>query len=300
MAGVRENLIGEIPFQGGGEDHLKEFVAGRGSTSDRRGRAQHPQYFLCLKKAYGGEMKFDEISYWIQVHNLSIDMISNRIALLIGNRLGRVLEIEEPKGRFGWYMSFLRMRIMVKASNPLIPGFCVPRGEDRKDWDEVKYEKLSDFCFSSGRLGHLSKHCKFDAPPGIIYGNSMRMGPARALMSPEKKRSKSWGAGLGPPTIQVGNAELYRGPKSKGQSSRENLGNGCSVMNFYSDSSRDAEQLPETPQGKSIKKSPIISPAKMLSTVMGLSNVFRRMHLKRIEKEELHKEGGTKGLKWLS
>ncbi|OMO55003.1 hypothetical protein COLO4_36252 [Corchorus olitorius] len=140
-----------------------------------------------------GEIDMNLISYWTQIHNLPRDLLTENNARRIGSILGDVIEIEEIKGRFGLNRSFLRIRVGLKLENPLIPGFWIPRGGDRKIWATVKYEKLADFCFNCGRLGHSNKFCKSEEKSPMSYGPHMRVAPAKQLWSPGKQRSQSWG-----------------------------------------------------------------------------------------------------------
>ena len=52
------------------------------------------------------------------------------------------------------------MRIAVEIEKPLVVGFWVPMEDKGRVWVEVKYEKLVDFCFVCGRMGHVMKNCE--------------------------------------------------------------------------------------------------------------------------------------------
>ncbi|OMO98747.1 hypothetical protein COLO4_13724, partial [Corchorus olitorius] len=138
------------------------------------------------------EVDLSAIPFWLQVHNLPREMMTSRNAERIGNRMGEVLEVKEPMGSFGLNRSFLRVRVSINVNDPLIPGFWIPRGGDRNVWAEVKYKKLSDFCFNCGKLGHGNKFCKSEVISPARFGAFMRAPPARSLLSPLKQRSHSW------------------------------------------------------------------------------------------------------------
>ena len=57
---------------------------------------------------------------------------------------------------------FMRIRLGMKIIELLVEGFWLPRKENEGRWIQVKYKKLSKFCFACGRLGHLLKNCKED------------------------------------------------------------------------------------------------------------------------------------------
>lgn len=50
---------------------------------------------------------------------------------------------------------FLRVRIIVNTRNPLITGCWLLRKDDKDTWVEFRYERLQDFCYRCGRIGHV-------------------------------------------------------------------------------------------------------------------------------------------------
>lgn len=59
--------------------------------------------------------------------------------------------------------SFLRVRVKIEISKPLPKGFWLRKSTEAGHdlWISYKYEKLSDFCYDCGRLGHDNRSCKF-------------------------------------------------------------------------------------------------------------------------------------------
>ncbi|OMO81733.1 hypothetical protein CCACVL1_12255 [Corchorus capsularis] len=118
---------------------------------------------LLIKKWQQGltvtEMEFRMLKFWVQVHNLPIEMLTHKNALVIGSELGRIVRIEEPITDGGLGRSFLRIRIEIDVDNHLVCGFWVPRKNLDKVWANIKYERLADFCYGCGKIGHVVKHC---------------------------------------------------------------------------------------------------------------------------------------------
>ncbi|OMO49877.1 hypothetical protein COLO4_38315 [Corchorus olitorius] len=151
-------------------------------------------------------LDFKGIQFWIQIHNLPRELLTKQNGEKIGHSLGEVIEVEEPRGRFGLNRGFLPMRIIVDSERPLVPGFWFPSGDGDKRWADIKYEKLPDFCFDCGRLRHGCKHCKFESQGN---GSERKFGPhLRAnslrkleygdeLKNPKESQAELWRKGKG-------------------------------------------------------------------------------------------------------
>ncbi|CAL9016473.1 unnamed protein product [Prunus brigantina] len=128
------------------------------------------------------ELPLHKVAFWIQAHGIPLNLLTAGNALEIGEKLGEVIEVEDPweKGSRG----FLRMRVLVDSNNPLPQGFWLPRAEGQSTWVEFKYERLSDFCFNCGKLGHLYRNCssnrsQLDTFEETAYGEWMKTSAIR-------------------------------------------------------------------------------------------------------------------------
>ncbi|KAH7865785.1 hypothetical protein Vadar_011170 [Vaccinium darrowii] len=109
------------------------------------------------------ELKFNKCPFWVQIHGLPVEKMSRANAITIGNRLGSLLAVEAAPDGDCLSRGFLRIRVNINVEQPLPKGFwlkgkTVP-SKDR--WISFKFEKLPDFCYSCGRLGHDNKGCHF-------------------------------------------------------------------------------------------------------------------------------------------
>lgn len=76
----------------------------------------------------------------------------------IGRSLGVVEGVEVDDDDVGWG-TFLRVKILLDLTKPIARG----RKETingSKFWIPLKYEKLSRFCFKSGRILHEGNNCQ--------------------------------------------------------------------------------------------------------------------------------------------
>ncbi|GKD66174.1 reverse transcriptase [Tanacetum coccineum] len=78
------------------------------------------------------EMEFDKGEFWIQVHDLPLGLLTSEYAMTIAESLGTLVDLD-----------------------------CI--GEDgSQSWISLRYERLSDFCYRCGCLGHCRDSCTND------------------------------------------------------------------------------------------------------------------------------------------
>ncbi|KAM0962979.1 hypothetical protein ACFX13_022448 [Malus domestica] len=96
---------------------------------------------------------------------LNLEMIDNVKKLIV--EAGVFLELKDIALATG----FLRVKILVDTINPLTPGCWLARNGDRDSWVEFSYEKLQDFCYKCGRIGHAVIECSFNSSEVKAYGD---------------------------------------------------------------------------------------------------------------------------------
>ncbi|TXG72776.1 hypothetical protein EZV62_001355 [Acer yangbiense] len=131
--------------------------------------ARSPWHFdnnlIVLEKPQGvGEissLSFHTAEMWVQIHNLPLMCMNRRAAKEITEQIGPVVEIpaesKECRGRF------LRVKVQIDVSKPL-KRFIKP-GMDESDKVIVApllYERLPEFCYACGKIGHALKECTDD------------------------------------------------------------------------------------------------------------------------------------------
>ena len=80
--------------------------------------------------------------------------------LKIGSIVGRALETDFIGSSEGVWRRYIRVRVEVDVNCPLAPGFPLERDHLPELWIPFKYEKLRNFCFGCGLLGHDQRDCQ--------------------------------------------------------------------------------------------------------------------------------------------
>ncbi|KAG5565320.1 hypothetical protein RHGRI_001274 [Rhododendron griersonianum] len=135
------------------------------------------------------EMDFSKCPFWVQIHGFPIEKMSRANAEIIGKRFGRLLAIETSPDNILLARSFLRVKVEINIDQPLPKGFWIRRktSESKDLWISYKYEKLQDFCYACGRIGHESRGCGFvtrEAGQESGYGPNLRTMRAKKGATP--------------------------------------------------------------------------------------------------------------------
>ncbi|KAH7855056.1 hypothetical protein Vadar_020715 [Vaccinium darrowii] len=122
------------------------------------------------------ELNFTACPFWVQIHGLPVEKLSRKNAEIIGN--------QADSDGLCLSRGFLRVRVEINIEQPLPKGFWLRgRADSTRDrWIAFKYEKLPDFCYACGRIGHDNRGCRFVSSAegeDSGYGPEMRTGRAR-------------------------------------------------------------------------------------------------------------------------
>nr|POF06778.1 hypothetical protein CFP56_60616 [Quercus suber] len=100
--------------------------------------------------------------------NPSVYSLSEENSLKIGSMAGRALETDFVGIGVGIWRNNVRVRVAMDTSCPLVLGFPLERNQLLDLWVPFKYEKLGNFCFGCGLLGHDQKGCRDSGTQRII------------------------------------------------------------------------------------------------------------------------------------
>ena len=104
-------------------------------------------------------MDFTSTEFWVQIHGLPLNRQKKSNLLMIGRFIGRVTDIDLSGSGGGQWRNFVKVRVEMDISTPLLSGFPMDREQLSVLWIPLKYEKLGNFCYGCGRLGHEQRDC---------------------------------------------------------------------------------------------------------------------------------------------
>ncbi|GMQ01663.1 hypothetical protein CsSME_00048223 [Camellia sinensis var. sinensis] len=144
------------------------------------------------------DMVFTWCPFWIQVHGLPLEKLTKANSETIARKLGCLIRVEAYCEGLLLYRNFLHIRVELDISKPLPRGFYLQSsgqspGGTQYHWVSLKIEKLFDFCFDSGRIGHYQNVCKFvmrEEGQRSSYGLDLRTGIARSTSLPMEHYKK--------------------------------------------------------------------------------------------------------------
>ncbi|KAK1583127.1 hypothetical protein Q3G72_021208 [Acer saccharum] len=142
------------------------------------------------------KIKFDKIEFWVQIHNAPRICMTKDIGRFLGSIIGEVIGVDGGGGDLGSHgMEFLRVWVLLEIDKPLRRCLRVDvMGDGVESVMLLKYERLPDFCFRCGYLGHTVKECPVKplVSPGETKEVFLFSSWMRAFMT--NRRPGNWGS----------------------------------------------------------------------------------------------------------
>jgi hypothetical protein len=119
---------------------------------------------LLILQLWSPALAIDEVElhfclFWVQVHTLPHQYMTVKNAIKIDKGIGDFLELDNTFSGDLICRQFIRFKIDVNTSKPLVPGFYITRSGMDHHWIAFKYERLDDYCVACGLIGHKKGSC---------------------------------------------------------------------------------------------------------------------------------------------
>ncbi|PPR91253.1 hypothetical protein GOBAR_AA29434 [Gossypium barbadense] len=128
--------------------------------------------------------------FWLRVYNIPIELMDRQLAVEVGNAIGELVAIDW-KDRNGAWTEFMRLKVKINISKPLRRIVKLASRYGGETIGVIKYERLPDFCYVCGLIGHTSKNYKDNREgDGINDSNAQYGSWMRApFMNPNQERN---------------------------------------------------------------------------------------------------------------
>ncbi|KAK8972945.1 hypothetical protein V6N11_025441 [Hibiscus sabdariffa] len=161
------------------------------------------------------DFEFTRMVIWVRVFQLPLHAMNSTMGLRLGGCIGRAVAIDHrvEGGNLG---EFLRIRVEIDITKPLRRFVLLGNGQGKKPTPcPLRYERLPNFCFFCGLVGHLLLSCP--TKPTVLderklqYGEWMRVHAQQPRPGPRKRQGAEYfptpvATGLAPespaPTIE--------------------------------------------------------------------------------------------------
>ena len=112
-----------------------------------------------ILKKYDPDLSFNEVDfsfsdYWIQILGLPLNRQHDSSLQKIETIIGSFVETDLSGSGGGGGCHFVRVRVGFEINRPLPTGFPLDQGKLPALWIPFKFERLGNFCYGCGILGH--------------------------------------------------------------------------------------------------------------------------------------------------
>ena len=90
------------------------------------------------------DLMFNRTFFWVQVHDIPIRFMNQKVAKGICSTVGTVIRKSDTKVDGGGLM---RVKVSLDITRPLSRGRMVSLGQGKEQWVSFKYERLPNICY---------------------------------------------------------------------------------------------------------------------------------------------------------
>ncbi|KAL0409698.1 UNVERIFIED_CONTAM: hypothetical protein Sradi_1904200 [Sesamum radiatum] len=136
---------------------------------------------IILAKVEGAENRKDIDLNWcafhVLVHDLPLEKMTRDVAEFIGNQLVKFIDVNMDDKFVSWGSS-LRIRVALNVDKPLQRVLKLRTTLGDEKLLSFTYERLPNYCYLCGHLGHICKQCDLQFQEGFIDpGDNTPFGP---------------------------------------------------------------------------------------------------------------------------
>ncbi|XP_024642377.1 uncharacterized protein [Medicago truncatula] len=103
------------------------------------------------------ELDLHTVQFWVRIYDLPLKLRSDLMARKLGDLVGKFLEVDQRDTNI--MGKSIRIKVDIDLRNPLKRGIVL-KYQKRSLWIFFKYERLPNFCYKCGRIGHQMKECE--------------------------------------------------------------------------------------------------------------------------------------------
>lgn len=123
-------------------------------------------------------MEISHLHIWVQVYDLPIGFRVESILRSIGDFIGKFIQ-DDSRDDVSSSRNYLRIKVALDVQQPIKRRMKIKRSGGEWLWIQFKYERLPQFCFFCGILGHADKFCAklfecSEVPQERPYDSSLR------------------------------------------------------------------------------------------------------------------------------
>lgn len=123
------------------------------------------------------QVALNVMNIWVQIHGIPKGFILEFFLESIGNFVGKYVK-SDPASFDGTWRQYVRIRVQLDVQKPLKRRMKIKREGGSWNWVNFKYERMENFCFVCGIIGHTERECN------VVYAH------------PEKEVERAYGTWL--------------------------------------------------------------------------------------------------------